>query len=136
MYFASPEDAAIGRSRTYSLPEKLRLNQWALSGSWTITEESAVLDTPEGAINFRFHARDLNLVMGPVMRGGSVDFSVLLDEEPPGKAHGGDSDARGAGVAVEQRMYQLIRQPDPVGDRTFAIIFHSTGVLAPVFTFG
>jgi hypothetical protein len=89
-----------------------------------------------GQIAFRFHARDVNLVMGPIMRGGTVDFTVTLDDQSPGSSHGTDVSADGKGLAIAQRLYQLIRQPDPTHDRTFAIMFHSAGVQAPVFTFG
>jgi thiol-disulfide isomerase/thioredoxin len=133
--FASPEPATDGRRR-YSVPTRLRLNHWALDGSWTVGSEAAVLDEAGGRIAFQFHARDLNLVMGPVTRGTSGRFRVRLDGSPPGAAHGADVDDQGDGVVAGQRLYQLIRQPLPVTDRRFEIDFDTPGVQAVVFTFG
>ena len=132
---ASPEPAAPG-SRRYSVPAGLRRNHWALSGDWSIGSEAVVLDEAGGGIAFSFHARDLNLVMGPLSRGGSGRFRVRLDGAAPGDAHGVDVDGEGNGVVAGQRLYQLIRQPLPVADRRFEIEFDSPGVLATVFTFG
>ena len=132
---ASPEPATnVGR--WYSVPERLRLNQWALDGSWAIGSEAVVLEEAGGRIVFRFHARDLNLVMGPVARGGSGRFRVRLDGGPPGAAAGADVDEQGDGVLAEQRLYQLIRQQLPVADRLFEIEFSTPDVQAVVFTFG
>ena len=89
-----------------------------------------------GGISYRFHARDLHLVMGPAKRGASVRFRVLLDQQPPLAAHGGDVDPQGNGTIVEQRLYQLIRQPEPTVDRQFDIEFLDAGAEAFVFTFG
>jgi len=133
--FASPEPATSG-PRRYTVPGALRLNHWALDGNWTLGAEAAVLDEAGGRIAFRFHARDLNLVMGPVTRGTSGRFRVLLDGRPPGDAHGTDADEAGNGMVTGQRLYQLIRQPLPVVDRTFEIQFATPGVQAVVFTFG
>jgi thiol-disulfide isomerase/thioredoxin len=133
--FASPEPATTG-SRRYSVPAQVRLNRWALGGTWTVGSEAVVLEEAGGRIAFRFHARDLHLVMGPVARGTPGRFRVLLDGRPPGAAHGVDVDAEGNGVLAEQRLYQLIRQPPPVVDRTFEIEFSTPGVQALVFTFG
>jgi hypothetical protein len=133
--FASPEPATDGRRR-YSVPARLQLNHWALDGSWTVGSEAAVLDEAGGRITFQFHARDLNLVMGPVTRGTSGRFRVRLDGSPPGAAHGADVDDQGDGVVAGQRLYQLIRQPLPVTDRRFEIEFDTPGVQAVVFTFG
>jgi thiol-disulfide isomerase/thioredoxin len=133
--FASPEPATNG-PRRFTVPGELPLNHWALDGSWTVGAEAAVLDQAGGRIAFRFHARDLNLVMGPIERGGSGRFRVLLDGRPPGDAHGTDVDEEGSGVLADQRLYQLIRQPLPVGDRRFEIEFLDPGVQAVVFTFG
>ena len=94
-------------------PARLRLNRWTVSGSWTPKRQALVLGKPHGRIAFRFHARDLHLVMGPVAPGNPVRFRVLVDGKPPGEAHGGDIDAQGNGTVTEQRMYQLIRQPKP-----------------------
>jgi thiol-disulfide isomerase/thioredoxin len=132
---ASPEPAAPG-SRRYTLPARLRRNQWALSGTWSIGSEAVVLDEAGGRIAFSFHARDLHLVMGPVARGRSARFRVRLDGLPPGEAHGVDVDGEGNGVLTGQRLYQLIRQPLPVSDRQFEIEFDAPDVLATVFTFG
>jgi thiol-disulfide isomerase/thioredoxin len=134
--FASPGGAPLGKSRTYSLPKALRLNQWALLGDWTVNAGNAVLDKPGGRIAFRFHARDVHLVMGPASANAPPRFRVLLDGKPPLGAHGADVDANGDGKATEQRLYQLIRQSPPIGDRTFEIEFLDPGVEAYAFTFG
>ncbi|HEY4348086.1 MAG TPA: redoxin domain-containing protein [Gaiellaceae bacterium] len=116
--------------------ESLRLNQWALGGEWT-TEPGAVVSAGPGAsIAFRFHARDVNLVLRAREEGASVPFQVRLDGEPPGDAGGGDLDDAGRGTLTRPRLYQLIRQAGPAGDRTFEIEFAAQGVEAYVFTFG
>jgi thiol-disulfide isomerase/thioredoxin len=133
--FVSPEPATnVGRR--YSVPAQLRLNHWALEGSWTIGSEGVALEEAGGGIAFRFHARDLHLVMGPVAHGASVPFRVRLDGGPPGDAHGVDVDDQGNGVCADQRLYQLVRQPPPVRDHLFEIEFDAPGVQALVFTFG
>ena len=119
-----------------SAGNRLRLNQWALEGDWTVQRQAAVLNRPEGRITFRFHARDLNLVMTPGRGGKPVRFRVLIDGRPPGPGHGLDVDEQGKGVVNEPRMYQLIRQAGPVADRQFEIQFLDPGVEAFVFTFG
>jgi len=134
--FASPGGAAPDKPRTYQLPATLRLNEWALSGDWTVKQEPAVLNSPNGRIAYRFHARDLNLVMGPAAPGTSVQFRVLIDGQPPGDARGLDVDEQGNGTVTEQRLYQLIRQPKPIADRQFEIEFLGPGVEVFVFTFG
>ena len=134
--FASPGGSPVGKSRNYAAPSSLRFNQWALSGDWTVNPGAVVLDRSNGRIVYRFHARDLHLVMGPPLRGSPVRFRVLLDGHPPGNAHGVDVDEQGNGTATEQRMYQLIRQPKPIADRVFEIEFLDPGVEAYVFTFG
>jgi hypothetical protein len=134
--FGSPGGAVPGERHTYAAPGQLRVNQWALSGDWTVYGQGATADAADGRIAYRFHARDLNLVMGPAVRGTSVPFQVLLDGQPPGPAHGGDVDEQGHGTAAEQRVYQLIRQPDHVTDRTFEITFPHPGAAAYSFTFG
>jgi hypothetical protein len=98
--------------------------------------EATVLNKPNGRIVYRFHARDLHLVMGPSTPGMSVKFRVLLDGRAPGAAHGTDVDAQGDGTVTEQRLYQLIRQPKPIVDRQFEIEFFAPGVEAFAFTFG
>jgi thiol-disulfide isomerase/thioredoxin len=134
--FASLGGAVPGRRHAYRGPGELRLNHWALSGEWTMDAQAATLGDPDGQIACRFHARDLNLVMGPAEAGTSVRFRVFIDGEPPGPAGGADVDEHGYGTATEQRLYQLIRQPAVSADRTFEIIFLDPGVQAFAFTFG
>jgi thiol-disulfide isomerase/thioredoxin len=134
--FASAVDALPNNVRTYSVPDRLRLNQWALSGEWTVRNQLVVLHKPDGRIACRFRARDVHLVMGPEKNQPSVRFRVLLDGKPPGAAHGSDIDEQGNGVVREQRLYQLIRQPKPIEDRTFEIVFLDPGIEAFAFTFG
>jgi thiol-disulfide isomerase/thioredoxin len=134
--FASPGGAVLDKRRVYAAPAGLRLNQWALSGDWTMGKEATVLNKANGRIAYRFHARDLHLVMGPAARGTSVRFRVLIDGQPPGAAHGLDVDDQGNGTVTEQRLYQLIRQPKPIADRQFEIEFLDSGVEAFAFTFG
>ena len=134
--FASPGGASLDKPRTYQLPAMLRLNEWALSGDWTVKKDAAVLNKPNGVIAYRFHARDLHLVMGPAAPGTSVRFRVLIDGEPPGAAHGIDVDEQGNGTVSEQRLYQLIRRPKPIADRQFEIEFVGSGVEVFAFTFG
>jgi thiol-disulfide isomerase/thioredoxin len=134
--FASPGGAVPDERRVYSAPAGLRRNEWALSGAWRIGVVPALLDEPDGSISYHFHARDLHLVMGPPVGRPQVRFRVRLDGEPPGRAHGIDIDEGGNGIADYQRMYQLIRQPAPIGDRLFEIEFLDASVEAVVFTFG
>ena len=135
--FASPGGVAFDEPRTYIPPESLMLNRWALAGDWTIERGAAVLNRPEGRIVFRFHARDVNLVLRARERGASVPFRVRVDGEPPGKAHGLDVDEQGSGTLVEPRLYQLMRERGSmIADRTFEITFLAAGVEAYVFTFG
>jgi thiol-disulfide isomerase/thioredoxin len=134
--FVSPGGAALDKRRTYVVPPRLRLNHWALSGDWTVGKQAIALNKANGRIAYRFHARDLHLVMGPTTRRTSVRFRVLIDGKPPGAAHGIDVDEQGNGTVTEQRMYQLIRQPKPIADRQFEIEFLGSGVEAFAFTFG
>jgi thiol-disulfide isomerase/thioredoxin len=134
--FASPGGARSDQRHVYAVPARLRLNQWALSGDWTMGKGVTVLNRPNGRIVYRFHARDLHLVMGPAASGTSVRFRVLIDGHPPGAAHGLDIDDQGYGRVTEQRLYQLIRQPKPIVDRLFEIEFLDSGVEAFAFTFG
>jgi thiol-disulfide isomerase/thioredoxin len=134
--FASPGGAVLNKPRAYAAPERLRLNHWALVGDWTSKPHSAVLDKANGRITYRFHARDLHMVMGPATPGKPVRFRVLIDGQPPDAAHGNDVDDRGNGTVTEQRLYQLIRQPKPIVDRQFEIEFLDRGVEAFSFTFG
>ena len=126
----------LDKPRMYELPARLRLNEWALSGDWTVKKDTAVLNKASGSVTYRFHARDFHLVMGPTAPGTSVRFRVLLDGQPPGAAHGIDIDDQGNGTATEQRLYQLIRQPMPITDRQFEIEFLDSGVETFAFTFG
>ena len=135
-HFASPGGIIVDTRRVYTAPARLSLNHWALSGEWTVGREATVLNTANGSIASRFHARDLHLVMGPASRGTSVRFCVRIDGEPPGDAHGIDVDDQGNGTVSEQRMYQLIRQRRPIVDRQFEISFLDSGVEAFAFTFG
>jgi Thioredoxin like C-terminal domain/AhpC/TSA family len=134
--FASPGGAVPNEPQVYSAPDELRLNHWALSGDWTIGREATRVNQAGGSIAYRFHARDLHLVMGPAAKGTSVDFRVLVDGGPPGAAHGEDLDDQGGGAVTDQRTYQLIRQTGPIADRTFEIAFLDAGVEAYAFTFG
>ena len=134
--FASLDAEWLDEPHDYPEPSRLGLNQWAPSGVWRLAEHAAVLDEAPGRIAIRFHARDVNLVMGPAERGVSVPFRVLIDGEPPGAAHGTDVDEQGNGTVSEQRLYQLIRQPKPIADRQFEIEFLDSGVEGYCFTFG
>jgi thiol-disulfide isomerase/thioredoxin len=134
--FASPGGAARNKSHVYAPPAGLSLNHWALAGNWTVGKEAAVSNQPTGRIAYNFHARDVNLVMGPAAPGTSIRFRVLLDGQPPSGAHGVDVDTQGNGTVVEQRLYQLIRQPEPIADRQFEIEFLDSGAAAFDFTFG
>jgi hypothetical protein len=134
--FASPGGIVPDERHTYSLPVQLRRNQWALSGDWRVGTVPVGLDEAGGSLRFLFHARDVHLVMGPPPGRPPVRFRVRLDGQHPGPARGVDVDDDGAGTADYQRMYQLIRQPGPIGDRLFEIEFLAPGVEAFVFTFG
>jgi thiol-disulfide isomerase/thioredoxin len=134
--FASPGEVEVDEARDYAVPDPLRLNSWALSGEWTLAKKASVLNGPEGQIAFRFHARDVHLVMGPPVRGASVPFRVRVDGEPPGDAHGLDVDANGDGTVTRQRLHQLVRERGMIEDRTFEITFLAPGVEAYAFTFG
>ena len=134
--FASAEPLAKDSRKSYSPQPRLSLNQWALGGSWKVGEESAVLESVPGKIVFRFHARDLHLVLGPTKNGKPIRFTVKLDGTAPGDDHGADTDATGSGNVQGNRLYQLIRQKGAVEDRTFEIDFLDPGVQAFDFTFG
>ena len=134
--YASPGGVVRNKPHVYALPVRLSLNQWALEGDWTAGKEDLSMNQPNGRIAYRFHARDLNLVMGPTRRGASIRFRVLIDGQPPGRAHGVDVDSQGSGIVLEQRLYQLIRQPGPIVDRQFEIVFLDPGAEAYDFTFG
>jgi thiol-disulfide isomerase/thioredoxin len=109
---------------------------WALEGAWTQRQEAAVLNKVNGKITYRFHARDVHLVMGPGARGAPVRFRVRIDGQPPGASHGVDVDDTGLGTVDQPRMYQLIRQSAPITDRQLEIEFLDPGVEVFSFTFG
>jgi thiol-disulfide isomerase/thioredoxin len=134
--FASPVRLARGVPNTYRVPDRLSRNDWGLVGSWNIGPGSALLETAGGRIVFRFHSRDLHLVLAPGKDGRPVRFKVRLDGAAPGDGHGSDSAPDGGGEVREPRLYQLIRQGTRVDDRTFEIEFLDPGVRAFVFTFG
>ena len=134
--FTSPGGAAPDRRRVYAAPATFGLNDLALVGDWTVGRQATVLNRANGRISLRFHARDLHLVMGPGATGKPVRFRIRIDGQPPGAAHGSDVDAQGNGTVTEPRLYQLIRQPQPIVDRQFEIEFLDQGVEAFVFTFG
>jgi cytochrome c biogenesis protein CcdA/thiol-disulfide isomerase/thioredoxin len=135
-HFASPGGAAGDKPHDYTVGGSLELNQWGLTGNWTVGGEKATSNNKDDGIVFRFHARDLHLVLGPGPEGGPVHFRVTVDGAAPGDSHGTDIDADGDGVVTGQRLYQLVRQAGPVKDRTFEIHFLDPGVQAFAFTFG
>jgi cytochrome c biogenesis protein CcdA/thiol-disulfide isomerase/thioredoxin len=134
--FASPGGAVRDASHGYATASSLALNHWALGGEWTVNDESASLNKENGTISYRFHARDLHLVLGPKLAGSPVRFRVLIDGKPPLNDHGADVDAQGNGKITGQRLYQLVRQTQPVADRDFQIQFLDPGAQAFAFTFG
>ncbi|MCA8306121.1 cytochrome c biogenesis protein DipZ [Burkholderia seminalis] len=134
--FTSPGGAVRDAAHRYDAPARPDLNDWGLAGTWNVGAERASLAAPDGRIVYRFHARDLHLVLGPGANGQPVRFRVTLDGAAPGAAHGTDVDAQGYGTVTGQRLYQLVRQPGAIADRTFAIEFLDPGVDAYAFTFG
>jgi hypothetical protein len=134
--FASPGGGAWEERRSYSTPDPLRLNTWALSGEWTLGGKAARLDEAGGSLSYRFRARDVNLVMGPAPGGEPARFRVRIDGNEPGAAGGVDVDEHGEGTAADRRIHQLVRQPEEVGEHTFEITFLEPGLEAYVFTFG
>ena len=134
--FASPEKVRKDSVQLYSAPVQPSLNQWGLSGSWNVNAESAVLQTAPGKIVFRFHSRDLHLIIAPTKDGKPVRFRVTLDGAAPGENCGVDTVPDGSGQIREPRLYQLIRQKGPIVDRTFEIEFLDPSVQALDFTFG
>ncbi|MGB3867019.1 MAG: thioredoxin family protein, partial [Xanthobacteraceae bacterium] len=133
--FVSPGGAARDTRHTYRASVNA-LNSWGLNGDWTVAGERASLDAPGGSIVYRFHARDLHMVLGPGGDGKPVRFRVTLDGRPPGADHGVDTDADGNGIVTGERLYQLVRQKGDITDRTFTIEFLDPGVRAYAFTFG
>jgi hypothetical protein len=134
--FASPGGMVPDKESTYDAPTSLRLNEWALSGEWTVEAEAAALNAPSGLIAFRFQARDVHLVVGLGTADAPVRFRVFLDGQPPGADRGSDVDGEGSGALDYPRMYQLIRQAGAIDDRLFEIEFLDRGLEAFVFTFG
>jgi thiol-disulfide isomerase/thioredoxin len=134
--FAQEAIASFDEPHVYTLPERLRLNSWGLSGTWTVAGHAAALHEPGGRIAFQFHARDVNLVMGPSSRGASIPFRVFVDGQLATDAHGTDVDSDGSGIVSSQGTYQLIRQPAAIADRRFEVEFLDAGVETYCFTFG
>ena len=134
--FSSPGGVVRDAAHRYDAPARPGLNDWGLAGTWQVGAEHAALAAPAGRIVYRFHARDLHLVLGPDANGRPVRFRVTLDGAAPGAAHGADVDAQGYGTVTGQRLYQLVRQAGPIADRTFSIEFLDAGVHAYAFTFG
>jgi thiol-disulfide isomerase/thioredoxin len=134
--FASPSGPVLDAPHAYAAPTRLRPNHWALAGAWTVQRGAVALNQAGGRILYRFSARDLHLVMAPAGRETPVRFQVRLDGAPPGVAHGTDVDDQGDGTLTQPRLYQLLRQPGPIGERTFQITFLDPGVQGYAFTFG
>jgi Thioredoxin like C-terminal domain len=134
-HFVSPGGVVQDQSHVYAAGTPA-LNDWSLTGDWTIGNERAQLNQKDGSIVYRFHARDLHLVLGPADEQKPVHFVVTVDGKAPGAAHGADTDADGNGVVTGQRLYQLVRDPGAVADHTFEIRFLDPGAQAFAFTFG
>ena len=134
--FVSPGGGAFDEPRVYTAPSRLHVNEWALAGSWTLGREEAVNNEAHGRIVYRFHARDLHLILEPPAHQASARFRVLLDGHLDADAHGLDVDEYGNGVVTEPRLYQLIRQHGHIADRLFEIEFFDPGAAALCFTFG
>ena len=135
-HFVAQSGLVPDKVATYNPPANLTLNDWSLGGQWVVGAERATASAPASRIVYRFHARDLHLVLGPGAEGKPVRFKVSIDGQAPGDAHGMDVAADGSGRVTEQRLYQLVRQTDAVRDRTFTIEFLDPGVAAYAFTFG
>ncbi|WP_186030780.1 cytochrome c biogenesis protein DipZ [Burkholderia gladioli] len=134
--FSSPGGQLHDREHDYAAPAQPGLDDWGLAGAWNVAEQQATLAKPGGRIVYRFHARDLHLVLGPGKNGAPVRFRVTIDGTAPGASHGADVNADGVGTVTGQRLYQLIRQSGPIVDHTFSIEFLDPGVQAFAFTFG
>lgn len=134
--FRSPGGFSRNAGARYEAATNLPLNGWDLAGSWTVGREFASLDSAGGAVRFRFHARDLHLVLGGAPDGRPVRFRVTIDGAPPLANHGVDIDADGWGEVKEDRLYQLVRQTGAIRDATVRIEFSRPGVRAYAFTFG
>ncbi|KIG09917.1 cytochrome c biogenesis protein DipZ [Caballeronia concitans] len=134
---ATPEQRVIRDASTaYTLPQRLALNDWGIGGQWNVRTEAAVASASHARLAYRFHARDLHLVLAPADDGKPVCIRITIDGKPPGASHGADIDADGNGVVTAARLYQLVRQSGPVDDRTFEIEFLDAGARAYAFTFG
>ncbi|MFO1033145.1 MAG: redoxin family protein [Hyphomicrobiales bacterium] len=133
--FASPGGLSEGESRSYRVGA-LSLNEWGLTGTWTVGREMATLDASGGSIAFQFQSRDLHLVLGPGAAQKPVRFVVTIDGKPPGESHGSDVAADGSGTVTSHRLYQLVRQPGAIRDHRFEIRFLDPAVEAYAFTFG
>jgi thiol-disulfide isomerase/thioredoxin len=134
--FAQENVARFDEPDVYAAAARLPVNSWGLSGNWTVARHAAVSNEPGGRVAFQFHARDLNLVMGPASRGASIPFRVVLDGQLADGAYGVDVNPGGRGIVSDQRTYQLIRQPRPIASRRFEIEFGDAGVEVYCFTFG
>ncbi|MER7244660.1 redoxin domain-containing protein [Kribbella sp. NPDC000426] len=134
--FAYPSGPRFGQPHTHTEPPPLPLNHWSLHGTWAIAQESCTMTEAAGSLVMRFHARDLNLVMGPTDCCDTVHFRVTLDGHAPDDAHGEDVDAEGFGAVTHQRLHQLIRQTGHIEDRTFEITFLDPAVQVFALTFG
>lgn len=133
--FVSPEGVSANAAARYTVG-KPGLNEWGLTGNWTVGAEEARLNDAGGGITYRFRARDLHLVLGPGAGGKPVPFQITVDGVAPGADHGADIDAAGKGTVTETRLYQLVRQSGEARERTFEIRFLAPGAEAFVFTFG
>ena len=134
--FAQADRARFDAPAAYVVPDRLELNEWALSGTWNVAGHAGISIEPNARIWFRFHARDVNLVMGPATDEASIPFRVFVDGELAMPSHGTDVDAAGAGVVREQRTYQLLRQSGEISDRLLEVEFLEPGVEVYCFTFG
>jgi thiol-disulfide isomerase/thioredoxin len=135
-HFSSPGGIKRDADQAYTVPARLRQNEWGLDGKWVDHEQVAVLKAAGGKIVYRFHARDLHLVLGPTSEGKPIRFRVTIDGAAPGENHGVDTDAQGNGTVKDHRLYQLVRQKGVIMDHTFTIEFQDAGVQAFSFTFG
>jgi thiol-disulfide isomerase/thioredoxin len=134
--FASTGGFVRDQPHVYSAPASLDLNQWGLVGNWTVGDQAASVNQRSARIAFRFHARDLHLVLGPGADGKPVRFRILIDGQPAGANHGVDVNEQGAGRIDAEHLYQLVRQKPPIGDHLFEIEFLDPGARAFAFTFG
>ena len=111
------------------------LNAWSLNGHWLVGKQHATTEAANARIAYRFHARDLHLVLGSA-NGKPVRFRIFIDGKQPGADHGIDVDAQGYGMINGQRLYQLVRQKDGSKERLFEMEFLDPGAQAFAFTFG